>query len=125
MIYKIFYKEWQVFDISLTLCKSNEKWLMGQHEPKYYSEIHSYIVPEGFAHYIYDNVVTKDELQKVIFKFREIDDLRIVLWESLDWDNKPLYIEDAEKRETKVFRPFFEKEIKRFCKEFKLGLVID
>jgi len=118
IIYKIFYKEYQVFDISLTLSYCDAGDL-------YCSEIHSYIVPEGFAHYVFDKVKTKEELNKVIFRFGEIDDLRLVLWESLDWNNKPMHLKEAEERETKIFRPFFETEMKRFCEEFGLGMVTD
>ena len=119
IIYKIFYKEWKVFDISLMLCQSDEN------SDEYYSEIHSYVIPEGFAHYVFDNVKTKEELNKAIFRFGEIDDLRIVLWESPYWENYPLNYEEAKKREAEVFRPFFETEMKRFCDEFGLAIFTD
>ena len=119
IIYKIFYKEWKVFDISLKLIQSDVN------PDEYYSEIHSYVVPEGFAHYVFDKVKTKEELNKVIFRFGEIDDLRIVLWESPFWENYPLNYKEAKKRETEVFRPFFETEMKRFCDEFGLTIFTD
>lgn len=119
IIYKIFYKEWKLFDISLKLCKSDV------YQDEYYSEIHSYIIPEGFAHYVFDNIKTQEELDKVIFRFGDIDDFRTVLWESPYWNNLPLKYNEAEERETKIFRPFFEKAMKDFCKEFSLGMVTD
>ena len=119
IIYKIFYKKWQLFDIEFLFIESEEN------KGIYYSDIKSDIIPEGIAHYIYDNVKTPEALEYIIYRCNDINDLRICLYESLDWDNYPLPKKEAEERHNKIFRPFFEKAMKDFCKEFGLGMVTD
>lgn len=119
IIYKIFYKEWQIFDISLKLIQSDEN------SDEYYSEIHSHIVPEGIAHFIFEKIKKVEDLEYAIKRCDDINDLRIVLWESLDWNNKSLPLKEAEERHYKVFKPFFEKAMNDYCKEFGLGMVTD
>ena len=49
IIYKIFYKEHQVFDIELTLNES-------EHSGLYYSDLHILPCIPGVAYYIFENV---------------------------------------------------------------------
>lgn len=119
IIYKIFYKEWKIFDIELMVVQSDVN------PNEYSSEIKCDVVPEGIAHFIFEKVKKVEDLEYAIRRCDDINELRTVLYESLDWDNKPLPLKEAEERHYKVFKPFFEKAMNDYCKEFGLGMVTD
>lgn len=119
IIYKIFYKEWKIFDIELMVVQSDVN------PNEYSSEIKCDVVPEGIAHFIFEKVKKVEDLEYAIRRCDDINELRTVLYESLDWDNKPLPLKEAEERHYKVFKPFFEEAMNNYCKEFGLGMVTD
>lgn len=123
IIYKIFYKEWQIFDIELMLVQSDIN------PNEYASDIKCDVVPEGIAHFIFEKAKKVEDLEyaikSAIRRGDDINKLRTVLYESLDWDNNPLPLKEAEERHYKVFKPFFEKEMNNYCKEFGLGMITD
>lgn len=118
IIYKIFYKEHQVFDIELTL---NE----AEHLGKFYSDLNIYPCIQGVAYYIFENIKTLEELKIAIAKFEEIADMRVILWEDPAYDNSPLYEKAAEDRHYKIVKPRVEENLKNFCKTMGFSMFTD
>ena len=118
IIYKIFYKEHQVFDIELTL---NE----AEHSGLYYSDLNIYPCVQGVAYYIFENVKTPEELKIAIAKCEEIADMRVILWEDPVYDNSPLYEKAAEDRHYKIVKPRVEENLKNFCKTMGFSMFTD
>lgn len=118
IIYKIFYKEHQVFDIELTL---NE----AEHSGLYYSDLHTMPCIQGVAYYIFENVKTPEELKITIAKCEEIADMRVILWEDPAYDNSPLREKAAEDRHYKIVKPRVEENLKNFCKTMGFSMITD
>ena len=118
IIYKIFYKEHQVFDIELTL---NE----AEHSGLYYSDLCIMPCIQGVAYYIFENVKTPEELKIAIAKCEEIADMRVILWEDPAYDNSPLFEKAAEDRHYKIVKPRVEENLKNFCKTMGFSMFTD
>ena len=118
IIYKIFYKEHQVFDIELTL---NE----AEHSGLYYSDLHIMPCIPGVTHYIFENIKTPEELEIASARCEQIADMRVILWEDPEYNNSPLNEKSAEDRHYKVVKPRVEKNLKNFCKTMGFSMIID
>lgn len=123
VIYKVFYKEHEIFEISVYLDKSDTEPTKGL----YSSDLKSYIIPEGIAYFIFEDVKTPDDLQLAIRRCQDIDDMRVMLWEDPDFDNSPLPLKRAEERHYKVVIPEVERVLKEFCDLYpgKFGVFTD
>lgn len=118
IIYKIFYKEHQVFDIELNL---NE----AEHSGLYYSDLHIMPCISGITHYIFENIKTPEELEIASARCEQIADMRVILWEDPEYDNSPLTEKEAEDRHYKVAKPRVEKNLKNFCKTMGFSMIAD
>ena len=123
IIYKVFYKEYKIFEISVYLERSDVKPTKGL----YYSDLKTYIDPEGMAHFIFEDVKTSDDLQKAIRRCQDINDMRVMLWEDTDFDNSPLLLKRAEERHYSIVIPEIEHVLKEFCDLYpgKFGVFTD
>lgn len=118
IIYKIFYKDYQVFDIELTL---NEVEYTG----RYYSDLHIMPCISGITHYIFENIKTPEELEIVSARCEQIADMRVILWEDPEYDNSPLREKEAEDRHYKIVKPRVEENLKNFCKTMGFSMIAD
>lgn len=118
IIYKIFYKEHQVFDIELTLNEADYSGL-------YYSDLNILPCIPGVAHYIFENVKTSEDLEIASARCEQIADMRVILWEDPAYDNSPLCEKDAEERHYKIVKPRVEENLKNFCKIMGFSMIAD
>lgn len=118
IIYKIFYKEHQVFDIELTL---NEAVYSGL----YYSDLNILPCVAGITHYIFENVKTPEELEISSARCEQITDMRVILWEDPEYINCPLPEKEAEERHYKIVKPRVEENLKNFCKTMGFSMIAD
>lgn len=118
IIYKIFYKEHQIFDIELLLNESD-------YSGRYYSDLHIMPCIPGVAYYIFENIKTPDELKIASARCEQIADMRVILWEDPEYDNSPLPEKEAEDRHNKIVRPRVEENLKNFCKIMGFSMFID
>ena len=118
IIYKIFYKEHQVFDIELKL---NE----AEHSGRYYSDLHIMPCIPGVAYYIFENIKTSAELEIASARCEQIADMCVILWEDHEYDNSPLPEKAAEERHNKIVRPRVEENLKNFCKTMGFAMFTD
>lgn len=117
-IYKIFYKEHQVFNIELTLNES-------EYSGRYYSDLHILPCIPGIAYYIFENVKTPEELEITTERCKQIANMRVILWEDPEYDNSPLSEKEAEERHNKIVRPKVEENLKNFCKTMGFSMIAD
>lgn len=118
IIYKIFYKEHQVFDIELKLKKSD--YIKG-----YYSDLNISPCIPGIAHYIFENVKTPEDLEIASARCEQIADMRVILWEDPEYNNSPLPEKEAEERHYKIVRPRVEENLKNFYKTMGFSMFTD
>ena len=118
IIYKIFYKEHQVFDIELLLNESD-------YSGRYYSDLCITPCISGVAHYIFENVKTPEKLEIASARCEQIADMRVILWEDPEYDNSPLSEKEAEERHYKIVKPRVEENLKNFCKTMGFSMFTD
>ena len=111
IIYKVFYKEHKIFEITVYLDRSDVKPTKGL----YSSDLKSYVEPEGMAYFIFEDVKTPEDLQLAIRRCQDIDDMRVMLWEDPGFDNSPLPLKRAEERHYSIVIPEVEHVLKEFC----------
>ena len=118
IIYKIFYKEHQVFDIKLKLIEA-------EHSGLYYSDLNILPCVSGIAYYIFENIKTPEELEIASARCEQIADMRVILFEDPKYDNLPLNEKAAEDRHNKIVKPRVEENLKNFCKIMDFSIFTD
>lgn len=123
MTYKIWYKEYKIFEVELYITESVSDNRL------YYTEIKPYIIAEGISNYVFNEIKTKEQLDEFIFDTDQIDDLRELLFEGKwiipNWTNDPLNYSAADARLCKIHRQRFVKIMKEYCDKYGFFLSED